>query len=131
MSGLRAEIVSFWSPDVDDLASWVPPAAEFQFYLQFTLREPGVLGEDTFGVTVRSSAQLLAGLSANSPMIGDRSIIVADYDWSAIRDCVRSSIELLASRTDSWTGLIFDASLLFDWEGSGQLRQWFVGHSPG
>ena len=116
---------------MDDLEVWAPATTEFQFYLQFTLHEPGVLGEDVFGVTVRSVAQLRADLSAGTPIACSRSIVVEDYDWTAIQGCVQSSIEALATRTCEWSGLLYDASLIFDWEGSGQLRQLLVDHDPG
>jgi hypothetical protein len=112
---VRAEIKRLHSPDVHDLARYVPECPEqFGFLLQIIVGPKGQPGEESFDVVVCTTKWLDEQLDAGSFVIGRHYLFTKEYDHERLN---RFLAEYVAQCTgDTWEEVAVKIGRLGRWE---------------
>jgi len=84
---MRAELKELHSPDVHDLATFVPDdPARFCVLIQLIAGPEGEPGEESFDVVVCTPAWLSDQVRAHGPFSGRHHLVVETFDWPVLRE---------------------------------------------
>jgi hypothetical protein len=84
---MRAELKELHSPDVHDLATFVPDdPARFGVLIQLIAGPEGEPGEESFDVVVCTPAWLSDQVRAHGPLSGRHHLVVETFDWPVLRE---------------------------------------------
>lgn len=102
------------SPDVEDLASWVPPDELFSVFVQLLIGPIDGPGEESFGILFCSPMWLANEVAERGIVDGRHTYFVDSWDWRMICDYLNKRIASLEA--DSWTELAGQLSRIGHWE---------------
>jgi hypothetical protein len=115
---MRAILKSFDSPDIPDLASYVPSApCDFGFLLQMFVGPENSEGEELFTIVVCTPAWLLARIPDNEPMLINHHLLVRSYEYAQIHDWLSRLIAKCVGET--WEAVALQISKIGSWEFAG------------
>ncbi|TMD48041.1 MAG: hypothetical protein E6I47_15995 [Chloroflexi bacterium] len=112
---MRAEVRTFHSPDIPDLAAHTPSdATSFAFLLEVMAGPKEEEGEESFNVEVCTPAWLSELLRKERVVMGRHHLIVADYDWSRISAFITKWVA--SCEGDTWEQVALKVGRLGHWE---------------
>ena len=101
---MKAEISTFHSPDVDDLAGFHPDNPDSMGFLLQVLAGPeGTGGAESFDVLVGTPDWFLARQGQAVAAPGLHTILITKYDWPAIETYIRELVDEVAG--DDWAAI--------------------------
>ncbi|MDR0990259.1 MAG: immunity 8 family protein [Propionibacteriaceae bacterium] len=111
---MKAEIKYFYSPDVENLESWIPEATDYRILLQIMVSSLGVDGEESFDLEICSLAWV-EKLLRTQPVFDTRhTLIVQNFHWPSIESYIRDVIDHWEAPT--WEELALLLGRLGKWE---------------
>ena len=112
---IQAEVKRLHSPDVYDLATYVPDDPEnFGFLLQVMVGSAGADGEDSFDVIVCTPHWLSDRLLPTKIMLGRHHLLVKQYDYTRLLQFLISFAS--GCRGATWEEVALRLGRLGKWE---------------
>jgi Immunity protein 8 len=111
---MMAELKRLHSPDVVELSNWTPESKDFAILLQIVVGPAGSPGEESFDVTLCSSAWVTRQVAEAKILEGRHLLIVAEYNYSLISDYISGYVSSCEGRT--WQEIASKLSRLGRWE---------------
>jgi hypothetical protein len=112
---IQAEVKRLHSPDVYDLATYVPDDPEnFAFLLQVMVGSAGADGEDSFDVIVCTPRWLSDRLLPTKIMLGRHHLLVKQYDYTRLLQFLISFAS--GCRGATWEEVALRLGRLGKWE---------------
>jgi hypothetical protein len=112
---MRAILKRLHSPDVDDLASYIPEDPEdFVFLLQMMVGPDGAEGEESFDVTVCSPKWMLRTGKSEDVVIGRHKLIMLQCDYQRLTSAINAFLKQCVG--DSWPEVAAKVGRLGRWE---------------
>jgi hypothetical protein len=112
---VRAELRSIHSPDVDDLERFAPSDPDcFGVLLQLFVGPSGEPGEESFDVVICSAGWLASRTRVHGPISGLHHLVVAAWDWEAIRGHCERQVSSVDEST--WRDLALKLNQFARWE---------------
>ena len=102
------------SPDVYDLADWVPESESWVLRLQILAGPSNGPGEESFDLTVCSIPWMAERVRRDGVLDGRHHLIVERYDWSAIRAFVERRVQSCEGR--EWSEVAVKLARFGYWE---------------
>jgi Immunity protein 8 len=109
-----AEVKRLHSPDAPDLVSWRPDTDEFAILVQIIAGPQGSNGEESFDVTVCSSAWIARMTERVRIYDGRHHLIVAEYNYEEIRRYIADYVSSCQGST--WQEIASKIGRLGYWE---------------
>lgn len=111
MNAALRHILSF---DVQDVASWAPPTAEFAIGLRLLVGPEGEEGEESFDLTVCSPGWLEARVRNESVYDARHHLVVMTFDYPLLASYLKRRVE--ACHGSSWNEVARQLARLAYWE---------------
>ena len=111
---MKAEIKSFHSPDVYDLASWRPETESFLVFIQLMIGPRGEQGEESFGVEVCSPAWVAETVRKVGVFDGRHRFVVDAWNWPVISRYFHHRVT--TAEAEDWDSLALLLSRIGHWE---------------
>lgn len=112
---MKAEIRGLQSPDIPDLARWVPPdPACFGFLLQVLVGPADSAGEESFDLVVCTPEWLRRKYGEHGVLLARHHMLIFRYDFEAIRSTLHHLVSSLHGR--DWRELASVLSRYGKWE---------------
>ncbi|GIU24426.1 hypothetical protein TUM4644_18860 [Shewanella colwelliana] len=97
---LKLEFKSFHSPDIEELFTWHPKSGEeVCFWLEFEIGEHDTNESFMFGVTIANQQGYNKNKKEYPNALFEPVIIVADDDWSSIKNALKSILDECSANT--------------------------------
>jgi Immunity protein 8 len=111
---MMAEVKRLHSPDFEDLASWTPESVDFAILVQIIAGPADSPGEESFDVTVCSSAWVTRQAAREKIIEGRHLLIVSEYDYSLISRYISRYVSTCQGET--WKEISDKLARLGHWE---------------
>jgi hypothetical protein len=111
---MMAEVKRLHSPDVDDLANWVPESVDFAILVQIIVGPADSPGEESFDVTVCSAAWVTRQAAREKIIEGRHLLIVSEYDYALISEYISRYVSMCQGET--WKEVTGKLSRFGHWE---------------
>ena len=112
---MRAELKRLHSPDVENVASYVPDrGGDFGFLLQVMAGPQGSEGEESFDVFVCTPDWLRRNRSGTDIIIGRHNLIVFEYNYQRLHSFLSEYCSKCSGAT--WQDVAEQLSRLGKWE---------------
>jgi Immunity protein 8 len=111
---MMAEVKRLHSPDVEDLPSWTPESADFAILVQIIVGPAESAGEESFDVTVCSSAWVTRQAAREKIIEGRHLLIVSEYDYELLSEYITRYVS--ACRGETWAEITDKLTRLGHWE---------------
>src|ERR1700733_4682827 len=111
---MMAELKHLHSPDVEDLTTWAPGSDDFAILVQIIVGPAEAPGEESFDVTVCSSAWVTRQAAKERVLAGRHLLIVSEYDYVLISGYISRYVSTCQGQT--WKEVTNKLSRLGRWE---------------
>lgn len=112
---MKAELKSFYSPDVYDLEKFNPEKEDnFCFYLEISVGVKNEKSGELFGITVCTPKWLLENKKEEEIIFGKNYMIVFSYSFQNITNKIKTYVDKLDE--DNWEELAKKISRISYWE---------------
>jgi hypothetical protein len=110
---MRLELKSMFSSDFDEKHWWPENDESFSFWVQIMIGPKGQAGYEQIQARVCTPKWLVSNMKESEIILG-RTILVARYDWDAIKNEVERWLSVWEA--SSWSELALIASRIGAWE---------------
>jgi hypothetical protein len=112
---MKAKLMSYTSPDIEDLWTYVPSEPDnFQFLLELFVGAEGESGEDMFCFVVGTPRFILEHNPPDAIVVGRPRLIVFKYDFPSLIKYVEAFVDSCAG--GNWRQVAEKLSRLTSWE---------------
>ncbi|HEX7131801.1 MAG TPA: Imm8 family immunity protein [Iamia sp.] len=112
---MRPVLRASFSPDVEDLESFAPPAdAPWSVYVVLLVGPDGSEGEESFGVTICNALWLEDKAKAIGVLLGRHHLVMPSFDWARAQAFIDSF--LARCDGDTWPAVAARVGRLGYWE---------------